>query len=196
MEWVIGALSNSVLYEAYWNLPVETQLKHIGLGSVSAILTISSHLDCINETATEFGIEPEMIQAVLFRELICIGLEDIVGDIRFRLAGIDCSTGIGQIKASTAINAEKTILGSCNKSVSEMWDALQDPCTNIRYVGMNLKAILSNNDLMCIDEGRSNGMKDIELVFARYNGTRLNENTSSYARSTYCYYQAFKTLQR
>jgi len=194
-EWLTSAMSNEVLYTAYWNLPLITQLKHTGFGAFGALFTIDAHQECcIKPAAEEFGVEKEMIEAVLFRELICIGLDDVAADLRFKLTGKDCSTGLGQIRASTAIAAEIALTGSCDKSTSEMWYMLQNECTNVRYVAMNLKAILNANDLVIPADEDASQYSIAYKVFARYNGTKLNSNTKSYAEAVERYYEAFKTL--
>ena len=194
-DWFMSAVENEDLYNAYWDLPLITQGKHTGFGAIGALLTINAHQDCIQAAADEFGIEKEMIEAVLFRELICVGLDDVAADLRFRITGQDCSTGIGQIFASTAIAAEKSVTGTCNKSVSEMWYALQDECTNIRYVAMNIKSILNKNDLEMPNGEDASMYSSCYLVFARYNAKTLGEKAKAYATAVEKYYKAFKSLR-
>lgn len=195
-DWFVSAVENEVLYNAYWDLPLITQYKHTGFGAIGALLIINEHQDCIQAAADEFDIEKEMIEAVLFRELICVGLDDVAADLRFRITGQDCSTGIGQIFASTAIAAEKSVTGSCNKNVSEMWYALQNKCTNIRYVAMNLKSILNKNDLEIPKTEDSSKYSTNFLAFARYNAKSLGEKAKTYATAVEKYYNAFKSLRR
>ena len=76
-----------------------------------------------------------------------------------------------------------------------MWNELQDPYTNIRYVAMNLKAILNNNDLKLEKNDDPQQYTSTFLAFARYNGTRLNSNTRAYAMAVERYYNAFKSIR-
>lgn len=194
-DWFMSAVENEGLYNAYWNLPLITQVKHTESGAIGALPTINAHQDCIQAAADEFDIEKEMIEAVLFRELICVGLDDTAADLRFRITGQDCSTGIGQIFASTAIAAEKSVTGSCNKSISEMWNALQNECTNIRYVAMNIKSILNKNDLEIPKGEDTTRYSSNFLVFARYNAKTLGEKAKTYSTAVEKYYNAFKSLR-
>ena len=196
-EWLKNSASDRDLLSAHLDLAYFTQLKHIGTNSLGALEKIDEHQECcIKPSAEEFGIEKEMIEAVLFRELICVGMDDIVGDTLFLLFGRDCSTGIGQIKMSTAKAAETAVMGSCNKEDLEMWFALQDECTNVRYVAMNLKSICDNNDLYIPPKMDASRYSAAFKVFARYNGKRLNDNTGAYATAVERYYKAFKNISR
>ena len=97
---------------------------------------------------------------------------------------------------STAKAAETAVMGSCNKEDLEMWFALQDECTNVRYVAMNLKSICDNNDLYIPPKMDASRYSAAFKVFARYNGKRLNDNTGAYATAVERYYKAFKNISR
>jgi hypothetical protein len=98
-----------------------------------AVDIILSYDDIIDEVSSQLKIQKEMIQAILYRELICYGLDDVAKDLvvrqyymsrKINLPGTaydmynfmdlddevkDSSTGIGQIFASTAIKAENVV---------------------------------------------------------------------------------------
>ena len=185
--------NNQVLRNAFNELEVLTKIKHAGGGSLGALSTLATHQESIQSAADEFGVEKEMIQAIIFRELICYGYDDVLGDYMFEKFGRDSSTGLGQISASTAIEAEKAVMGSCDKTINQMWPVLQDPNENIRYVAMNIKSIITGDSIIIDDkidiEPPSN---DTIAIFARYNSAVWGPNAQRYSNAVYSYYLAFK----
>ncbi len=105
-----------------------TKLKSL-ISSNTAVDTVLKYDKTIDDVSTKLGVPKEMIQSVLYRELICYGLDDVVKDVVvqqyyisksvpipgtaydfYNLFGVDdevkdSSTGIGQIFAATAIKA-------------------------------------------------------------------------------------------
>jgi hypothetical protein len=195
--WVGKAYANPILHNAFAELEWTTRLKHTGDGSIGALSRIDVYKDEIESAADEFGVEKEMIQAVLFRELICVGYDDVAADVLGRF-GADKSTGLGQIRPSTAIAAEEDVLKTkCGLSTKEMWNRLQDPAQNIRYVAMNLKSIMVNNTLSVKGKKLTRGTRysDKLLIFVRYNSSRLNNDGLRYGTDVNRYYYAFKSLR-
>lgn len=71
----------------------------------------------IVQWAEYFEIPTAMLQSVIFREMICYGLDDVVGD---RILP-DASVGLAQIKPTTAIKAVQMVYGGpCQYSQEEM----------------------------------------------------------------------------
>ena len=77
-----------------------------------------------------------------------------------------------------------------------MWYALQDKCTNIRYVAMNIKSILNKNDLKIPDGEDVTMYSSIFLMFARYNAKTWDKKAQTYATAVEKYYHAFKSLRK
>jgi len=124
-----------------------------------------------------------MIQAVLFRELICIGTDDIAADLAVRSGKrSDSSTGLGQITAKTAMAAHNPD----NLTLSQMWELLQTPEKNIEYVGHILKYEAKKQKITELnaitDEQRINifGAYNAGPHYASDDGRRYGEATQSY----------------
>ncbi len=188
-----------------------TKLKSL-ISSNTAVDTVLKYDKTIDEVSTELGVPKEMIQSVLYRELICYGLDDVAKDAVVRqyyiskqvpipgtaydlynLFGVDdkvkdSSTGIGQIFASTAIKAENIVLNNtaldtkAEDDLWNMWQKLQDPETNIYYIGLVLKMEAKNLD---IDLSSSTRKEKIQ-VMGEYNGN------IDYGRHAIKYYDLFK----
>ena len=185
------ALRNPVLSHAQRNLSLITQLKYQGICWEFDLYRIKQYDRDISRAAFEFGVDKNAIQAILFREQICYGLDDVMADTAFELFGRESSTGLGQIKPSTALEAERIVYGKPITSPNEMWYKLQDPVENIRYVAMILK---SNESLV---QNYSKPVQEShtyeELLLSRYNGT--GDSSIEYGEVTYQYYLAFKELE-
>lgn len=128
-------------------------------------------------TANKFHLPSDMIRAVLYRELLCVGYEDLYADLLvmeyYLFKGMyssrkDSSTGLAQIFASTAIKAEK-IYYNANTTTDTwtMWLNLQIPSKNIYYCGLVLAAEAKNLGYHNI---QPNEYEKIKNVFTRYNG--------------------------
>ena len=134
------------------------------------------------------GVNANMVRAILFRELICYGIDDPVADLMVR-EGLrsDSSTGIGQIFASTAIKAYEFVYEKkWKKSKLLMWEALQDNTTNIKYVAFVL-AMYSKEVGVNLHKSKSDS--NLKKVFSRYNGT--NNNAKKYGAAVLSYYKEF-----
>ncbi|WP_455716292.1 hypothetical protein [Anaerosporobacter sp.] len=158
-----------------------------------------------------------MIQAVLFRELICYGYEDIGMDLLVKnyyipkdipfsdyqickMFGIekiqkrcsDCSTGLGQIFAKTAIDAERGINrnykldSNKEEDLWKMWKKLQDDETNIYYVALVLK---NEARKLNIDISKATRQEQIKVI-GQYNGN------IAYGKAVIEYYDIFHDFNK
>jgi RHS repeat-associated protein len=158
-----------------------------------AVDKVLSYDDMITAVSTELGVPKEMIQAVLTREIYCANLTDKAADLTVK-EGIkkDSSTGLGQIFAGTAINAEKQVYGSSVRNNKEEWNILQNDLNNIFYVGLVLKAKaeeLNENGKITTSDLTKASSGDLQKVLAYYNGT--GDKAKNYGASVKGYYNAF-----
>ena len=192
-----------------------TKIKSL-YSSNMAVDIILRYDNIIDEVSSQLKIQKEMIQSILYRELICYGMDDVVKDLVVRQYYIsreinmpgtaydmynfmnlddevkDSSTGIGQIFASTAIKAENMVFRNYNldkdneDDVWMMWQRLQNPETNIYYVGLVLKM-----EAMRLGINLSTATRDEKIkVFGKYNGN------IAYGRHVIKYYDLFKKYNR
>ena len=164
----------------------ETRLKSI-YTTQDALYKIFSRDTSISFASAQTNVPKTMIQSILFRELICTGLDDIAADMAVK-AGIrsDSSTGWGQIFAQTAITA----YNPNSLSISQMWNLLQDTDVNIGYVGYVLR----------YEAGRQ-GITDLYAItaqqriniFGAYNaGSNYATAGARYGAATETYFNAFE----
>lgn len=146
----------------------------------------------IEQVANALKVPKEMMQAVIFREQICIGLDDALADQLVRDGNRDdSSTGLGQIFARTAMSADNYInqagydLNNA-QHVNMMWWTLQENYANIYYVGLVLKYEASRLNINLENASRS----DMQTVISRYNGT--GDSAVAYGNQTILYYDAYK----
>ena len=97
--------------------------------------TVLKYDEAITALAEEYNVPKEMVQAVLFQEIRFYGVDDPIADILVKL-GIrgDSSTGLGQIFASTALDATGEEVTSTSKK--SMWNSLQNNEFNINMVAL------------------------------------------------------------
>ncbi len=178
--WLGRRASKPELNNAVNNLASITRMKHVGGDGYKALSTMEGYNSEIVKWANHFDIPVAMLQSVIFREMICYGLDDVVGDCLLPNA----SVGLAQIKPATAIRAVQTVYnGPCQFNREEMKEQLRDPETNIYYSAMVLKMEAIN--LGYTDT--SNLTRDqIQQVISNYNGS------SSYGEATIVYYDAFQ----
>jgi hypothetical protein len=140
------------------------------------------------------GIHVCMIQAIIFRETIFMGVDDVLADTAVSLGlRSDSSTGVGQIFAKTAITAHNSFTNNkiklTKKNIRKMWGDLQHKQTNIFYVGLELKRIKEiEYNYRNVKLKKSQVVK----IFARYNGS--GSAAKKYGKETYEYYIQFKKL--
>jgi RHS repeat-associated protein len=209
---LLDSLSKSVNnYKTFWQT-VGTALYN---SDKEALDTVLSYDAVISQSAQEFKIDKAMIQAILFQEIRFFNLLDAVDGIviatynyKFRCEEYsnmpwyekmtvippippiyqreDSSTGLGQIFASTAIDAlnwqaKYTKYDKSNwKTVWDIWSKLHyDNEYNVYMVGLVLahkKYLIQNNNP--------------QLIMQRYNGT--GDLAKKYGIVTQEYYNAFK----
>jgi hypothetical protein len=181
-----------------------------------AVDMILGYDNIIDKVSSQLKVPKEMIQSILYRELICYGMDDVAKDLvvqqyyisrEINLPGTaydtynfmnleeearDSSTGIGQIFASTAIKAENVVFRNYNLNKDNeddlwmMWQRLQNQETNIYYVGLVLKMESTN---LRIDLSTSTREEKIK-VLGKYNGN------TEYGRQVIEYYDLFKKYNR
>ncbi|MEL7657990.1 MAG: hypothetical protein AAGU75_19015, partial [Bacillota bacterium] len=136
----------------------------------------------ITAAAERYGVPKELIQATIYREQLFLGPDDSVSDssvFMYYTQGAtlnkqDSSTGLGQIFAWVAIDAENAITGenildkNNPNDIWTVWQNLQDPTYNIEHVTMNLKVIADKNEITDLYNATPTQLRD---VLARYNGT-------------------------
>lgn len=180
-----------------------------------ALDVVLSHDAVIEAASDQYNVEKEMIQSVLFQELRFYNVADPVADSFVRQAQAyeqqmetylkadllgqivmgapsppivyrsDSSTGLGQIFASTAIDAtnwyEQTNYDRKDKKdLEKFWNELQDEDYNINMVGRVLAYKRST-----LPEGSA-----AKEIMRAYNGS--GELARKYSEVTSQYYDAFK----
>ena len=176
--------------------------------AVDAFKSVWNSDSRIEQVANDLLVPKEMIQAIIFREQICIGVEDALADQLVK-DGVnqDSSTGIGQVTAKTALLADNLINGAGYdltdpKHFNMMWWNLQEPYSNIYYVGLVLKYETQRENQVFIDEGRLSEVirlstatdSQIKTILARYNG--WGDGAKIYGEQTFQYYDAFKAYNQ
>lgn len=178
--WLGRRASKKELINAVDNLPFITRAKHVGGNAYDALKTMEKYNSEIVQWAEYFEIPTAMLQSVIFREMICYGLDDVVGD---RILP-DASVGLAQIKPTTAIKAVQMVYGgSCQYSQEEMKKQLWNPHNSIYYAAMVLKM-----EAIRLDYTNTNDLtrEQIQEVITKYNGD------PSYGAATILYYDAFQ----
>lgn len=178
------------LYTAKSQLPWYTRMKSI-YSEKYALQIIGKYSSAIKTSSEKYQIPSQMIDSILFREIICFGIDDIVADaaVRSYYSGgpkirKDSSTGLGQIFAATAIESEKNILGYntvSTFSLYPMWIRLQNDKVNINYVSIVLKSGANSLQLPTIDK---NEYSQIQDIFSTY-------NNAAYGKAVIMYYKVF-----
>ena len=178
--WLGRRASKKELINTVDNLPFITRAKHEGGNAYDALKTMEKYNSEIVQWAEYFEIPTAMLQSVIFREMICYGLDDVVGD---RILP-DASVGLAQIKPTTAIKAVQMVYGGpCQYSQEEMKKQLWNPHNSIYYAAMVLKM-----EAIRLDYKNTNDLtrEQIQEVITKYNGD------PSYGAATILYYDAFQ----
>jgi hypothetical protein len=179
------------------HLSYGTKVKAIYQDQKQCVDVILGYDSRITEISQQLGVPKEMIQAIMYRELTCMGADDIAADVAVA-AGLrkDSSTGIGQVFAETAIKAEKIVNGDKelnpeNKDdIKKVWQWLQDDNTNIYYIGLVLKSIAIESKIDLSNVSR----QQMEAIIARYNG--FGSDAARYGSQTMQYYDLFKRYKQ
>ena len=170
-------------------------LKGIGLKRITRKKAIYTTKQCLNilryyhsyitAVAQKFHMPSAMIRAILYRELTCYGYDDLLADgmvVEYYTGGPfanlhkkkDSSTGLAQIFASTAIEAEKKLGYNNTRNIWTMWQYLNDDYNSIFYCGMVLRMEAMNLGMHKYEEIFYKNYSFISKVFARYNGGSKN----------------------
>ena len=227
---LLDDLSKAVNEYINWGQKLKTCIFNTDVETLEIVLKYDEQ---ITAAAIQYGVEKEMIQAILFQEIRFYGADDPVADSLvvqsyvyeeqmekycewvgnlkwyefwkgiFRqppnpVAGYrtDSSTGLGQIFASTAINALNSYYmeeygvepysKESWKDLRDVWYMLQDDEYNI-----NMVALVLLYKAKCNDVDLSNASIDeIQKVLKAYNGS--GEWADKYSVVTLKYYEAFK----
>ena len=148
-----------------------------------AVSKIIQHNSQISLVSTAFNMPKPMSTSILFREIICYNATDTVADNTLD----DASMGLGQVKPSTAMAAEKEYDTQNPDMITlhskdEIINRLKTEKTNIYHVGMVLWHYAKEKRVWIdLDYNYSNCVS----VLARYNGFgdaawRYGEETSQY----------------
>jgi hypothetical protein len=196
-------IDDSILNEQFgWNSPFEAfdklrndlewYTKAKSLNSTEKALTkIFAQSETINSVSSQLSVPKSMIQAVMFRELISYGIDDIIADILVKTGKrSDSSTGLGQVTATTAMAAHNPD----NITLADMWKLLQNPNENIKYLGYILlyETQKQNVDIYAEeDQTRIN-------IFAGYNAGNnyLSNDGQRYGKATNSYYYEFERINK
>ena len=176
--WMAKLGMEPELNEAVNNLPFATKLKHWPinwrLGTILA--RIESNLSAIEYASQKTKTPQAMIQAVLFREILCYGLEDKLLDWRN-----SASKGIAQIKIATARKAETYFDPTIERTDDEYEALLNDDASCVYYCALVLSYEAARKGYSVDSLSRA----QVQEVFSAYNGA------SAYGEATIQYYDAF-----
>lgn len=162
---------------ALGDLPWRERLKRFPpfLGPRHALYVLLRYDQEISLVSAEEGIQKSAVQAVIFRETLGYGIEDLLFD-RLRR---DASRGLCQIRPSTARKADAA-LGFPLKTEQEYKKALDQRRDNIRFCARILRAEAESIHAYPLQ------LSDTELseLFLRYNGgSHYAVCTLSYCRA-------------
>ncbi|GAA1020578.1 hypothetical protein Aple_078710 [Acrocarpospora pleiomorpha] len=160
----------------------------LGFNTTTESLDITlTHDGLITRLARQLKMRKALIQCPILWEIRKLNLLDGVADEMVRnyynngvLGRNDCSTGLAQIFAATAISARNhaieqgiisgTVLGPANEpDLWSVWQRLQDPNYNISAVGY--VHIWSAADIGVSRPGLSTSEDHTRRILARFNGT-------------------------
>ena len=157
------------------NLPRSERIKRIPriLPVRHALYTVFRNDACVRKAAEQAGVQCSAVQAILFRETLGFGIEDLLDHFRR-----NASRGLCQIKPQTAIRADRDLgLGE---------SGYRDVCRKLRSIEGNLlycaRIVRSEADRIGADP---QFLTDEQLreIFLRYNGSgQYAENTLQYCR--------------
>lgn len=193
--------------------------------SEEAMEVVLSHDAQIEAASARYGVEKEMIQAVLFQEQRLYDIWDPYGDCKVVQSQVydqqmeryengdillkafmgppqppilyrhDVSTGLGQIRPSTAIDATNRNDGtsysaSDNETLDLFWNKLQDEDYNLDMMGkvLKVKRIYAKNAL--VKKGEGDREPTPWEIMKAYNGS--GDEADRYADAAEQYYEAFK----
>ena len=177
--WVNELWNEPELTYAFWDLKPMVRAMHWPLATSEpekdALRRIDRNLSNIIDASAATGTPVPMIGAVLFREIICLGIEDATGDW---LPGK--SRGIAQIKIATARAADE-YFGLTTYTDSRYSSRLFNDKLNIYYCALVLKYEAAKQGWNISSLTRN----QVQEVFYGYNGGK------DYALTVITYYDAF-----
>lgn len=202
-DFVIKSKSQSILSELKGQVEVDSY-RHKKLGFYY-IFDGDSAINAIEELKYEISnisfaqkVPKALISAVLFREMMFLGQEDLLDGVPF-IGGE--SIGICQIGVKNVRMNEEIVHGPISviatKSDKEIREMLEDPERAVYFCAVQLRAraikIMKdpNVDLNQLSK------KDLKLVLEGYNQSKISFNIGpvktkqKYAEETYKYYQDF-----
>lgn len=157
----------------------------------TALKLVLEHEEAIHAASEKYGVEEAMIQAVLFQEIRFYGIDDPVADWLAQASGrYDSSTGLGQVRAATAIDAYNWMYDthydlSDERDLESFWKKLQDDSCNIDIVALQLHRLEVKYQL----QGNTTG-EQLQEIFAGYNGG--GGWAERYGQVVYQYHCAFQ----
>ena len=218
---VLTSSEQTHLQEAFVELIAEENfsISDLDASDISAAITILIANDAtITEYCNEYRIPKEFVQSVLFKEICCYNLADTIADeaveayydwkvnggIKPIVVKTDCSTGLGQIFASTAISAlnhahERNInrLDSMYDpddwhDIWEVWEKLHNDDTfNIQCCALVILDCQYEYSTTIPYEAFFDCTEaQIKTILARYNGT--GDAAIEYGNICYEYFEIFK----
>ena len=180
-QWVHGLLQQPELSNAFQNLPFTVVGMHWPpfTYTKSALSRIERNMTYIEASSAETGTPVPMIEAVLFREVICYGVEDALTD----WCRIDASQGIAQIKPSTAQRAYEYFNSGQHFPLKAYHGMLQYDSVNIYFCALVLKYEAANlgYDITSLSETQ------LQEVFSAYNTGKPTNINSAYVTATMLY---------
>lgn len=188
-------LSNKKLKDAtYIEFPIRVKATY---SSKTCLNRIYKNETYIKKYSKEFKILPNMVRAILYRELMCTGYDDEYADalvIDFYRRGVgkknDSSTGMAQIFAKTAILAEAKVKKKLSVvSLWDMWVKLQKDKESVYYCAMVLRMEANNINKKTYKTFKTKDYSKIAKVFAKYNGS--GKKATNYGKKTLSIYKEF-----
>ncbi len=169
---------------SFSNLALHTQLKHLPIGATTsnALAQIDAAASIIIEASGKTNVPVEMIQAIMYRETICYGMEDLLDFLPGH------SKGLMQIKAQTAYESEVYFNKKTLYTVEDIEKLIKDDSHNIYYGALTLSRWASEYGVNLMNASEN----EIGLVFSSYNAGRKLSQIGPYGEATLSYYLAFR----
>lgn len=132
--WMWNMVQEPEIASSFSNLELHTRLKHLPIGATAsnALAKIESAASIIIEASKKTNVPVEMIQAIMYRETICYGLEDLLDFMPGH------SKGLMQIQAQTAYDSEKYFNKDSTCTVKDMETILNNDSDNVYYGALTL----------------------------------------------------------
>jgi hypothetical protein len=194
-EKTITELKNKVEEDSYRNKGLEPYYIFDFNYSMSVLKELDTTID---KTAKAQKVPKELLTAVLFREMMFLGQEDMLDGfpvIGGKSLGI-CQIGIENVRYNeNTVHGKKSVI--INKTDDEIITMLQNPEQAVYFCAVQLRARAisltgnKNVDLYKLDE------KQIHKILEEYNQSKITKTIGpiktkeKYAEETYGYYKLF-----